>query len=287
MPPKEETAWDDSGQATPAVVVDDMARLREENAKLRAELVVAKQTLHEQGGDTVTAESREWPTEIVYDQLSVSAGKVLRQLSGISKQRMQAAHIRNSNEFDYLPKPSDDQAQLQADFVRWGYCLVKDACSPAQVESMLATLVDLAAEEQAAHRANVRYAESGEEPKAPPVAQHIANLLLKRQAFRDIVEFKPNVAQRGPLIEKLLKKVMGEDFAIGCAHGSIVHTGGGLQEMHIDQASIPLPYPPWPMGSLIIWMLSEFNLEAGATYVREASSVNSSAPFCHCENNGG
>ena len=132
---------------------------------------------------------------------------------------------------------------------------------------MLGTLLDLAAEEEAAGRANLRASE--DEDRKAPVAQHVANLLLKRQAFRDIVEFKPNVAQRGPLIDKLLKKVMGEDFAIGCAHGSIVHTGGGLQEMHIDQSGIPLPYPPWPMGSLIIWMLSEFNLDAGATYVRD------------------
>ena len=274
MPAKgeEETAWDDSGQATPAVVDDDMARLRQENAKLREELAAARQgrdgagDAAAEGGAAEGGAGGEWPTEIVYDQLSVPAGKVLSQLSGISKQRMREGRIRNSAEFDYLPKPSSDEAQLQADYVRWGYCLVKDACSPAQVESMLGTLLDLAAEEEAAGRANLRAA--AEDRKAP-VAQHVANLLLKRQAFRDIVEFKPNVAQRGPLIDKLLKKVMGDDFAIGCAHGSIVHTGGGLQEMHIDQSGIPLPYPPWPMGSLIIWMLSEFDLEAGATYVRD------------------
>ena len=139
MPSKgeEETAWDDSGQATPAVVDDDMARLRQENAKLREELAAARQG-RDGAGDAAAAAAEggaaeggaggEWPTEIVYDQLSVPAGKVLSQLSGISKQRMREGRIRNAAELDYLPKPSSDEAQLQADYVRWGYC----CASPVQ-----------------------------------------------------------------------------------------------------------------------------------------------------------
>jgi hypothetical protein len=196
------------------------------------------------GGAAEVGSGGGWPKEIIYDQLSVSAGKVLAQLSGLSEQLMQEGRISNSDDFDQLPRPSDDEAQLQADYIRWGYCLVKDACSPAQVESMRVTLADLAAEEAAR-------APPTKEGGQNPSAQHIANTLLKRQAFRDIVEFKPDVAQKGPLVDALLKKVMGDDFAIGCAHGSLVHTGGGLQEMHIDQALVPLPYPPWPMGSLV------------------------------------
>ena len=42
---------------------------------------------------------------------------------------------------------------------------------------------------------------------------------------------------------------------------------GGLQELHIDQGGMPLPYPPFPFGSLIIWCYSDFSLAAGGTYV--------------------
>ena len=30
---------------------------------------------------------------------------------------------------------------------------------------------------------------------------------------------------------------------------------------------MPLPYPPFPFGSLIIWCYTEFNLANGATYI--------------------
>ena len=125
--------------------------------------------------------------------------------------------------------------------------VVKDACSPAQVDTLLGALIDTAEEDKALDRAQVHGWEE---------SQLVQNLFMKHQVFRDMLTFEDNVAQNGPLIDKLLKKVMGEDFAIGCAHGSIVNKGGGLQEMHIDQGMVPMPYPPWPMGSLIIWMLS-------------------------------
>ena len=68
-------------------------------------------------------------------------------------------------------------------------------------------------------------------------------------------------------MDRLLTKIMGEGFGLGCAHGSIVHQGGGLQELHIDQGGMPLPYPTYPFGSLIIWCYTEFSLAAGGTYI--------------------
>ena len=71
------------------------------------------------------------------------------------------------------------------------------------------------------------------------------------------------------------------DFGLGCAHGSIVHQGGGLQELHIDQGLMPLPYPPYPLGSLIIWCYSDFSLADGGTYIVPGShrSANGSTSF--------
>ena len=59
--------------------------------------------------------------------------------------------------------------------------------------------------------------------------------------------------------------------------------GGGLQELHIDQGMMPMPYPPYPFGSLIIWCYTDFDLESGGTYVvpgshRTASGTTSFQP---------
>ena len=37
----------------------------------------------------------------------------------------------------------DDEAELEADFVRWGYCLVADAMTPDQVLSAMMTFDEL------------------------------------------------------------------------------------------------------------------------------------------------
>ena len=239
---------------------ETVARLRKENARLRADLAELRTQAKpsadttweaEMAGGITYADGRS-PTS------SLSAGRLLKQLAGLSKERMKAGLIRNSSEFEYLPTPSADEAQLEADFVRWGYCLVKDAMSPAQVQAQVDRLVDQA-------EAEIKL-KTGIMTSRNETAQLVNNLVLKGAVFRDAVEFKESAAQRGPLVDRLLTKVMGEGFGLGCAHGSIVHQGGGLQELHIDQGGMPMPYPPFPFGSLIIWCYSQFDLDNGATY---------------------
>ena len=248
-----------------------VARLREENAHLRAQLAHLRWPGEAPQGDA------SWPTEmrrgITYADgrshtSARSAGRVLKQLAGLSKARMQAGRIRNSNVLDYLPKPSADESQLEADFVRWGYCLVADAMSPQQVQAQVDRLTEQA---EAERQLNVAITTG-----AGGTAQLVNNLVLKGAVFRAAVEFKESAAQRGPLVDRLLTKIMGERFGLGCAHGSIVHTGGGLQELHIDQGGVPMPYPPYPFGSLIIWCYTEFSLAAGATYVVPGSHRSAS-----------
>ena len=240
---------------------DTLHRLREENARLRAELAQLRPSNAAPAQTTWEAEMRRG---IVYADgqsatSSLSAGRLLKQLAGISKQRMKASRIRNSSDFDYLPTPSADQSRLEADFVRWGYCLVADAMSPAQVRAQVDRLVEQAAAE--------RHANAAMMTSRNDRAQLVNNLVLKGAVFRDAVEFKESAAQRGPLVDRLLTKIMGEGFGLGCAHGSIVHTGGGLQELHVDQGGVPMPYPPFPFGSLIIWCYTPFDLAAGSTYI--------------------
>ena len=245
------------------------AVLRNEVAQLRAELEQLRAYQIAPSADTT------WETEmshgIVYTDghsptSSMSAGRLLKQFSGLSKERMKSGQIRDSNDLDYLPKPSSDESQLEADFIRWGYCLVKDAMSPEQVRVQVDRLVDQAAAE--------RRRNAGIMTSANDSAQLVNNLVLKGSVFRDAVEFKQSAAQRGPIVDRLLTKIMGEGFGLGCAHGSIVHTGGGLQELHIDQGGLPLPYPPFPFGSLIIWCYTDFDLANGGTYVVPGSHRN-------------
>ena len=240
-----------------------LARLRDENARLQAELAqlrAERGASREGGGGWEDAMRRG----IVYADghsasSALSAGRLLKQLAGVAKERLKAGRIRNSSDFDELPKPSADEAQLEADFVRWGYCLVAEAMSSAQVQAQLDRLIDQAHAERRLAKATMTSRNER--------AQLVANLVLKGAVFRDAVEFKESAAQRGPLVDGLLAKVMGEGFGLGCAHGSIVHQHGGLQELHIDQGGMPFPYPPFPFGSLIIWCYTEFNLEAGGTYI--------------------
>ena len=260
---------------TPADESADLARLRAENARLRAELA----ELRVGRGNAPAADSWEAAVRggIPYSDgkssaSARSAGRLLKQLTGLAKERLDTGRIRNSSDIDCLPKPTADEAQLEADFVRWGYCLVADAMTPTQVQAQLARLQEQAAAERKIDRAVTT--------SAGGTAQLVANLVLKGAVFRDAVEFKESAAQRGPLVDRLLGKVMGEGFGLGCAHGSIVHTGGGLQELHIDQGGLPLPYPPFPFGSPIIWCYSEFSLAAGGTYIVPGSHRTASGANC-------
>ena len=266
----QEDATSSTSGSLPKVAESDavVARLRAENAELRAELARARASETGLGVDGAATGDGSWEEAMrrgigyADDRSSTSgtsAGRLLAQLSGLSKERMKAGRIRNSSDFDYLPRPSADEAQLEADFVRWGYCLVEDAMSPGQVRQQVERLVEQAEAE--------RHQDSAIMTSRNAKAQLVNNLVLKGQVFRDAVEFKESAAQRGPLVDRLLTKVMGEGFGLGCAHGSIVHEGGGLQELHIDQGGMPMPYPPFPFGSLIIWVYTEFNLANGATYV--------------------
>ena len=63
-------------------------------------------------------------------------------------------------------------------------------------------------------------------------APMVFNTLPKGQCFRDLIEFSPRMTTKGPLIEQLMDKTLGQGWYLGTAHGSIVHEGGGLQGMH-------------------------------------------------------
>ena len=235
-------AEQDVSTAPSPSVAEEIVALRREVEQLRARLGEAV---------PVIAEAGLWPRRITYADQIWSGSR----LSGITKQR---ERVRPSSDFPELPQPSRDMEQLEADFVRWGYCLVADAMSPSQVSAQVNRLMDQASAERAAGVA--RMSHHGH-------AQTVFNLLPKGQVFRDLAALEPAAADAGPLVEELLAKMLGPAFYLATAHGSIVHERGGLQELHQDQGIVPLPHPPFPLFCLIIWLYTDFGLEEGGTYV--------------------
>lgn len=244
---------------------DEIAELRAEVERLNARL--AEYENNDQ------AEPGEYPTEITYADQPMSGAR----LGGITKER---ERIRPSTDFPELPVPTKDKAQLEADFMRWGYCLIADAMSPEQIQAQVDRMLDQAEAERAAKVAHMSHRGT---------AQLIFNLLPKGQVFRDLIALEPCAAQEAELAEELITKILGPTFYMGTAHGSIVHQHGGRQEMHQDQGFVPLPHPPYPLYCLVIWTYSDFNLVNGGTYMvpgshREASGRNKVRPEVTFEN---
>lgn len=234
---------------------DEVAELRAEVARLRA-LLGEQEEAEGRAGDVAAPAGG-----IPYHRKHFSGAR----LTGITKAQLKAGRVRETTDFPYLPKPETDLAQLEHDFVRWGYCIVRDALSPAQVAAQVERLADQAAAERAARVADM----SGRDR-----VQTVGNLVAKGQVFRDIVALEPAACQGGHLVEAILGKALGKGWYLGTAHGSIVHQGGGLQDLHQDQGYVPLPHPPYPLAVLIIWTLSDFSLAEGGTFVVPGSHID-------------
>lgn len=221
----------------------------EEVEALRIEVTRLKRALELASSDT--GPSDNYPKEIDYGSAPISGARLM----GLTKDR---DHVRPSTDFPELPQPTINQSELEADFMRWGYCVIKDAQSQEQIRAQVDRLLDQAAAERAAGVAHMSH--HGH-------AQLVFNMLPKGQVFRDLIAFEASATQQGPLIETLLTKILGTGWYLGTTHGSIVHERGGLQELHQDQGSFPLPHPPFPLFCLIIWTFTKFGKEEGGTYL--------------------
>ena len=101
-----------------------------------------------------------------------------------------------------------EETASQADFVRWGYCLVQDAMSQDQCAAFIERLEDQAQAElslRSTPGATFLLPVSGEgvDPAGRPWGFNalVNNALCKGQVFRDLVEFSEAAAQKGPLVD--------------------------------------------------------------------------------------
>ena len=198
----------------------EIAQLRVEVQRLSQRLQEEQETRDERpAGGTDSSRSTDGGglMKIEYDQNALPHPAT----ATIMQERYKEGSIRPSTDFDYLPQPSTTAAQLEDDFVRWGYCIVGDAMGRAEVDAVVSRMVDQAAAERAARVAHLSHGGN---------AQLIFNCLPKGQLFRDVIEFSGQQVRRGPLIEALLGKILGRGWYLGTSHGSIVHEGGGHPE---------------------------------------------------------
>uniref|UniRef100_A0A7S1Q9Q7 Phytanoyl-CoA dioxygenase family protein n=1 Tax=Alexandrium catenella TaxID=2925 RepID=A0A7S1Q9Q7_ALECA len=180
--------------------------------------------------------------------------------------------VRPSSDFADLPQPSTDLQVLQRDFMRWGYCLVKDALSHEEVEAAKARLLDQAEAERAAGVAQMGSRKENGQPWVG-ARQLVSNLASKGDIFRSIATFE---TKQGTIIEELMSRMLGKDLLIGSIHGVVVEQGAGLQTLHQDGGTIPMPHPPYPLYANVIYMYSDFSLENGGTYVLPGSHADAS-----------
>ncbi|MEM7079199.1 MAG: phytanoyl-CoA dioxygenase family protein [Pseudomonadota bacterium] len=162
-----------------------------------------------------------------------------------------------------LPKPVEHIEAARADLEKFGYCLIADALTPAQLETYRDRLDTQAAGER---RANVgSYTAPGAD--GIPANQFLLALVNKGECFADAVELHPRSVERATMLDTLLTEVLGREFICNSAAAALAGPGGAPQALHCGQSMIPKPWPPWPYECFLGFLLDDFNADNGGTLV--------------------
>jgi ectoine hydroxylase-related dioxygenase (phytanoyl-CoA dioxygenase family) len=125
-----------------------------------------------------------------------------------------------------LPQPSKDIDQLRRDLVRWGYCKIEDALSPAQVSVVRERVLAQAEGERLAGIA-----------QKTPSGQNINCCVNKGRCFELLIEQHPSAVQGGPLVEQLVDEALGRGWICTSLIAAISLKGGVPQALHQDQGN--------------------------------------------------
>ena len=213
---------------------------------------------------------------------------------------------------DQLPQPTSDLATLQGDIDEFGYCLVKDALVPDQLESARRRLLEQAAAELQSGQAfedggakqqwgmftdeegNVR--REAFSAAAGGVNQRVWALINKGRVFRELLSQS--------LVRAVAGHVLGADYLLSSYGANIAKPGGIAMNLHTDQWWMPEPIHrrpnPVPAGSLtrelsnrvddfpamiappvvvnVMWMLNDFTEANGATRIVPRSHLYGRRP---------
>lgn len=162
-----------------------------------------------------------------------------------------------------LPKPTTDWARAKADLDEFGYCLVKDALTPAKTAALRKRLRDQADGEQAA---GVATFDGG--PGGPN--QRVWALVNKGQEFIDLLD--------EPIIDAFVPDLLGDHSIIFSYSANIAGPGGRPQMLHYDQISVQPPVPDVMIGLNIAFFLDEVTDANGGTRIVPCSGQKGMAP---------
>ncbi len=154
-----------------------------------------------------------------------------------------------------LPQPTEDWDQLRADLDEHGYCLLANALSPAQVETVRGRLLDQAAGEMAdgiAFRDGGPVADDG----TPPPNQRVLNMLDKGEEFHQLLLH--------PIVDEVVCHLLGNQVISSSVTANIANPGGQPQALHSDQGYVDIPITDAVVCNTL-WMLCDFTAENGGT----------------------
>jgi ectoine hydroxylase-related dioxygenase (phytanoyl-CoA dioxygenase family) len=204
---------------------------------------------------------------------------------------MSVAEVNSGWDLAGLPQPTRNVEVLKQDLGTFGYCLIGRALEGRALEAVRRRLVEQAKAERRLHNmknpANV-----------DPVNQWVGMLLNKGEAFFQLIEH--------PLCMSLIEHLIGSDYLISCVDAQIQHPGAGTMPLHTDQWWMPLPQRPdapparpadarrntgtsldpspsrEPIAPIaaanVMWMISDFTEENGATRLVPGSHLSGRQP---------
>ncbi|MEM7028860.1 MAG: phytanoyl-CoA dioxygenase family protein [Chloroflexota bacterium] len=200
-----------------------------------------------------------------------------------------------ANITERLPQPTTDLDTAKADLNIFGYCLLADALAADEVDSVRQRLEEQAAAER---EQDLAYRDAG--PNQTGVNQRIWFLVNKGQEFRNLLLHKQ--------VRELVGHVLGNEYLLSSYTANIANPGG-IIEMHTDQWWMPAPtldhavIRPGTMTRMdfrgnhldksdiekpamiapavacnVMWMLTDFTAENGATRVVPGSHLSGRQP---------
>jgi hypothetical protein len=162
-----------------------------------------------------------------------------------------------------LPRPTLDWARAKADLDIFGYCLIKDALTPAKTAALRQRLRDQADGEKAA---GVATFDGG--PGGPN--QRVWALVNKGQEFIDLLD--------EPIIDAFVPDLLGDHSIIFSYSANIAGPGGRPQMLHYDQISVQPPVPDVMIGLNIAFFLDDVTDANGGTRIVPCSGERGMAP---------
>ena len=154
-----------------------------------------------------------------------------------------------------LPTPTQEIETLRQNLREWGFCLIEEGLSPAQLETFRTRLFEQVEGERLA----------GVDMPTPS-GQYVNTLINKGRCFMQCIEQNPESVQAGPVIEQLLDETLGPGWICHSFLSNGSDPGGYPQALHIDQGPMA-PFLTTEAPALVntMYIPQDVNEENGGT----------------------